>query len=63
MYHAGKALRLSPRANRFIRRLAHQLRGSAEGRQVPDARLAIAENGGGLIGVEEAVACITILGR
>ena len=42
--------------------LAHQLRGTAQGRQVPDARLAIAENGGGLIGVEEAVTCITILG-
>ena len=34
-----------------------------DGRQVPDARLAIAENGGGLIGVEEAVTCITILGH
>lgn len=43
--------------------LAHQLRGTAEGRQVPLARLAIAENGGGLIGTEEAVTCITILGR
>lgn len=46
-----------------IYELAHQLRGTAQGRQVPDARLAIAENGGGLIGVEEAVTCITILGR
>ncbi len=26
-------------------------------------RIALAENGGGLQGIEEAVACITILGR
>jgi acetyl-CoA acyltransferase len=30
---------------------------------VEGARIAIAENGGGLCGVEEAVASITILGR
>jgi acetyl-CoA acyltransferase len=43
--------------------LATQLRGEAGPRQVADARLAIAENGGGLIGVESAAVCITILGR
>lgn len=40
-----------------------QLRGEAGERQVRGARLAIAENGGGLFGIEEAVCAITILGR
>lgn len=31
--------------------------------EVEGARIALAENGGGLCGVEEAVASITILGR
>lgn len=43
--------------------LVTQLRGEAGPRQVEGARIALAENGGGLHGVEEAVACITILGR
>ncbi|WP_198676646.1 thiolase C-terminal domain-containing protein [Streptomyces atratus] len=43
--------------------LVTQLRGRAGERQVPDARIAIAENGGGLYGIEEAVAAVTILGR
>lgn len=43
--------------------LVMQLRGEAGVRQVSGARLALAENGGGLYGVEEAVACITILGH
>jgi len=38
-----------------------QLRGEAEKRQVDGARIAIAENGGGTYGIEEATACITIL--
>jgi len=46
-----------------IYELVQQLRGEAGGRQVSDARLAIAENGGGFIGVEEAAAVVTILGR
>ncbi|MEP6609797.1 MAG: thiolase family protein [Burkholderiaceae bacterium] len=46
-----------------IYELVSQLRGEAGPRQVEDARIAIAENGGGLQGIEEAVACITILGR
>ncbi|MEC3947784.1 thiolase family protein [Sphingobium sp. HWE2-09] len=41
--------------------LVTQLRGEAGARQVEGARIALAENGGGLVGVEEAVACITIL--
>jgi len=43
--------------------LVAQLRGEAGSRQVPGARIALAENGGGLAGVEEAVACLTLLGR
>lgn len=46
-----------------IYELALQLRGEAGQRQVDNARFAIAENGGGFYGYEEAVACITILGR
>lgn len=46
-----------------IHELVTQLRGEAGPRQVPDARFAIAENGGGFLGVEEAAACITVLGR
>jgi acetyl-CoA acyltransferase len=42
--------------------LVQQLRGEAGTRQVPGARLALAENGGGMYGGEEAVAAITILG-
>ncbi|MER5498642.1 MULTISPECIES: thiolase family protein [unclassified Streptomyces] len=43
--------------------LVTQLRGRAGARQVSDARIAVAENGGGLYGIEEAVAAVTILGR
>ncbi|MCP1337696.1 thiolase family protein [Futiania mangrovi] len=46
-----------------IYELVTQLRGEAGARQVEKARFAIAENGGGFQGYEEAVACITILGR
>ena len=46
-----------------LHELVIQLRGAAGQRQVHNARIALAENGGGLYGVEEAVACITILGR
>jgi acetyl-CoA acetyltransferase len=46
-----------------IHELVTQLRHEAGPRQVPDARFAIAENGGGFLGVEEAAACITVLGR
>jgi acetyl-CoA acetyltransferase len=44
-----------------IHELVTQLRGEAGRRQVQGARIGLAENGGGLCGVEEAVACITIL--
>jgi len=43
--------------------LVTQLRGEAGARQVAGARIAVAENGGGLYGVEEAVVCVSILGR
>jgi acetyl-CoA acetyltransferase len=46
-----------------LHELVGQLRGEAGPRQVAGARIALAENGGGLQGIEEAVACITILGR
>jgi acetyl-CoA acetyltransferase len=42
--------------------LTLQLRGEAGTRQVANARLAIAENGGGVYGIEEAACCVTILG-
>ena len=41
--------------------LVWQLRGEATGRQVENARIALAENGGGNIGIEEAAMVITIL--
>lgn len=44
-----------------IHELVLQLRGEAGKRQVDQARLALAENGGGNIGVEEAAMCIHIL--
>lgn len=44
-----------------IYELGMQLRGEAGSRQVEGARLGLAENGGGNIGVEEAAMCIHIL--
>lgn len=46
-----------------IYELVTQLRDEAGMRQVENARLAVAENGGGLYGFEEAVAAVTILER
>ncbi|WP_433634871.1 thiolase family protein [Nocardia sp. CA-120079] len=45
-----------------IYELVQQLRGEVRDRQVPGARIALAENGGGMYSGEEAVAAITILG-
>lgn len=45
-----------------IYELTTQLRGEAGVRQVENARLALAENGGGFIAGEEAVCVVTILG-
>ncbi len=44
-----------------IHELVTQLRGAAGPRQVQGARIAIAENGGGALGQEEAAMCIHIL--
>lgn len=44
-----------------IYEIVTQLRGEAENRQVEGARIGLAENGGGNIGVEEAAMCIHIL--
>lgn len=46
-----------------VHELVTQLRGEAGPRQVANARVALAENGGGLYGIEEAVVGITILSR
>lgn len=43
--------------------LVSQLRGECGSRQVENARFAIQENGGGLIGTEEAVFVVSILGK
>ena len=37
--------------------------GDAGARQIEGARVAVAQNGGGVLGVEEAVVAVTILGR
>lgn len=47
----------------MISELVTQLRGEAGERQVADARVALAENGGGVIGLEEAACSVTILDR
>lgn len=47
----------------MIYELTTQLRGEAGERQVPDARIALAENGGGVMGFEEAACAVTILER
>jgi len=46
-----------------IHELVTQLRGEAGPRQVEGARVAVAENGGGLYGTEEAVAAVTLLSK
>ena len=43
--------------------LVTHLRGEAGARQVPSARWGIAHGAGGFLGVEDASACVTILGR
>lgn len=47
----------------MIYELMEQLRGEAGERQVAGARLALAENGGGVIGFDEAACVVTILER
>jgi len=43
--------------------LTEQLRGRAGKRQVEGARVALAENAGGFLGPDQAVASVTILSR
>ena len=43
--------------------LVMQLRGEAGPRQVDGAKVAIAQNGGGICGIEEAITCVTIVGH
>jgi acetyl-CoA acetyltransferase len=47
----------------MVYELVAQLRGEAGERQVPDASLALQENGGGVIGLEEAACSVLILAR
>lgn len=46
-----------------IHELVTQIRGEAGKRQIENARIGLAENGGGSIGVEEAAMCVHILGK
>lgn len=45
----------------MVYELSTQLRGEAGERQVPDAEWALAENGGGVVGFDEACCAVTIL--
>jgi len=47
----------------MVNELCTQLRGEAGERQVENARIGLAENGGGVIGFEEAACAVTILER
>jgi acetyl-CoA acetyltransferase len=47
----------------MIHELMLQLRGEAGSRQVRDANIGLAENGGGVIGFDEAVCIVTLLDR
>ena len=46
-----------------IHELVTQLRGEAGARQVQGAKLALAENGGGALGKEEAAMCVHVFGK
>ncbi len=43
--------------------LTKQMRGELDNRKVPNARYAVASNGGGFIGVEDAIAVVSVLGQ
>jgi acetyl-CoA acetyltransferase len=47
----------------MLHELVVQLRGEAGERQVADAQVALAENGGGVMGLEEAACSVVLLGR
>lgn len=46
-----------------IAEIVHQLRGTATGRQVTDARVGLVQNAGGLVGSSQAASAVTILRR
>ena len=46
-----------------LHELTTQLRGEAGARQVQNARIAVAENGGGFLRVEDAAAVVTVLDK
>jgi acetyl-CoA acyltransferase len=46
----------------MLNEVALQLRGEAEALQLPRARVGLAENGGGIVGHDNAVSAVTILG-
>lgn len=46
----------------MLNEVALQLRGEAEALQLPRARVGLAENGGGIVGQDNAVSAVTILG-
>ena len=43
--------------------LTEQLQGRADRRQVAGARIGLAHNGGGTIGIDAAATCVTVLTR
>jgi hypothetical protein len=45
----------------MLHELCLQLRGEAGQLQIPNVRLALAENGGGLVGYDYAMTAVTIL--
>ena len=47
----------------MVSELAAQLRHEAGDRQVADAKIALAENGGGVVGFDEAACAVAILAR
>jgi acetyl-CoA acetyltransferase len=47
----------------MVGELVQQLRGEAAQRQIPDVEIALAENGGGVIGFDEAVCSVIVLER
>ena len=47
----------------MVDELTKQLRGEAGSRQVKNAEIGLAENGGGGIGIEEAACSVVILGK
>jgi hypothetical protein len=47
----------------MLSEIVEQLRGEAGARQVASARIGLVENGGGVLGFDEAVSALSILER